>query len=105
MSELSLYLYAYPDENCDISDEITCVILDEYIRINKLDFYSIDSDKEFLAKAKRLSKSLKEYIASTDIAAGLELKPITEVELVVEKVDGPTVKEWVVWKKNKKEEK
>lgn len=105
MRELSLYLYAYPDEDCDISDEITCVILDDYIHANKLDFYSIDSDKEFLAKAKRLSKSLKKYIASTDIAAALGLKPITEVELVVEEVDGPAIKGWVVWKKNNKEEK
>lgn len=105
--ELSLYLYAYPDPDNDISDEITCVILDEYIDANHLHFDKIRTKKKFIEKAEKLAIELKAYIASTDIAAALEAKPIDEVELVVEEVDGPVVEqaEWVVWERPKKKKK
>ena len=91
--ELSLYLYAYPDPDNDISDEITCVILDEYLDANHIRFDNIRSKKKFIEKAEKLAIELKEYITSTDVAAALKAQPIDEVELVVEEVDGPVVQQ------------
>ena len=101
MLDLALFLYAYPDEDDSISDELTCVILDSYLMDNNISFDSITDEKAFISKAKKLAEKLKKHIAKTDIAARLQNMSIDYIDLTVEQVDGPEVKSWIVWEKKK----
>lgn len=99
--DYSLFLYANPDEDNEISEEITCVVLDEYLQEHKIYFDDITLKKEYLKKAERLVKPLTKLLAKTNLVDGLKKKGIDYVEFVVEEVDGPVVKSWIIWKGDK----
>lgn len=101
MLDLDLFLYAYPDEDCSVSDELTCVILDSYLKDNNISFDSINNEKAFISEAEKLAEELKKYIAKTDIATRLQNMSINYLDLTVERVDGPEVESWIIWKKKK----
>lgn len=102
MEDLELFLYASPDEDNSLSDEITCVILDDYIQSHGLDFDpdSFKSEQEYMKKARKLANNLKKYLEKTDINIFLKNKhPVIDyIELVVEYVDGPEIMGWTIWK-------
>lgn len=106
MEELDLFLYAYDKEGeliDDISDEITCDILDQYILDHDKKFYSIETKKTYLKEAKELAAELVNFLKTTDYGTALaKHSEVFSVTLTVEYVDGPYIKEWIVWDRNKK---
>lgn len=106
MEELDLFLYAYDKKGeliDDTSDEITCIILDQYIQDHNKDFYSIKTKKAYLKAAKELAVELIEFLKTTDYGTALaKHSEVFTVTLTVEYVDGPYIEEWVVWDRKKK---
>lgn len=106
MYEMNLFLYAYDKDGeqlDDVSDEITCTILDEYVIEHKNIFDLIKTEKTYLRRAKELAGELIELLKTTDY--GTQLAKISEVSFVmltVEYVDGPAIDEWVIWDRKKK---
>ena len=104
MVDLELFLYANPDENNEISEFITENILDNYIREHHLNFdpNNFKNEREYIKAAEKLVGDLKTFIRTTDYSDLLIRKGIEDVELVVERINGPVVESWYIWDNSKK---
>ncbi len=99
MVDLELFLYANPDEDNEISEFITENVLDNYIREHRLNFDPsiFKNEREYIKAAEKLVGDLKTFLKTTDYSDLLIRKGIKEVELVVERIDGPVVTAWYIW--------